>query len=151
MPSPEVDLHLGRDPLFVEKADRSFIASRTLVGTHGSRIGYDRTRSIECHSPVSDRHSLSTHPLFVAVGVPVPYRVQGGTPYQDGCPGSTVLSQDFVPLNAMRFLLAMYGMLKYSPRSDSWVRGTLLQGAPTIEEYGTGRGMESMFPLAPRV
>ena len=66
-------------------------------------------------------------------------------------PRVNFLSQDFVPLNAMRFLLAMYGMLKYSPRSDSWVRGTLLQGAPTIEEYETGRGMESMFPLAPRV
>ena len=66
-------------------------------------------------------------------------------------PRVNFLSKDFVPLNAMRFLLAMYGMLKYSPRSDSWVRGTLLQGAPTIEEYESGRGMESMFPRAPKI
>lgn len=66
-------------------------------------------------------------------------------------PRMNLLSEDFVPLHAMRFLLSMYGMLKFSPRSDSWVRGTLLQGCPTATEYADGATTQSMFPLIPTI
>ena len=44
----------------------------------------------------------------------------------------------FIPLYLQRFQLAMYGMERYSPQSVNWVRVTLMQGAPTVQDLGTG-------------
>lgn len=57
------------------------------------------------------------------------------------------LSRDFLPLDVMRFQLAIYGMLKMRPSSRNWLRGTILQGAPLPSELGQ-RSMP-MFPVAP--
>src|SRR5690606_38068489 len=38
-----------------------------------------------------------------------------------------LLSADFSPLRIMRFQLATYGMLKFRPRSKTWLRATIMQ------------------------
>lgn len=59
------------------------------------------------------------------------------------------MSRDFLPLDVMRFQLAIYGMLKMRPTSRNWLRGTILQGAPLAPDLSTKR--MPLFPVAPRV
>ena len=60
---------------------------------------------------------------------------------------SDFLSLDFLPLDIMRFQLAIYGMLKMRPISRNWLRGTILQGAPLPDELEGG--IMPIFPVAP--
>lgn len=57
------------------------------------------------------------------------------------------LSRDFLPVDTLRFQLAIYGMLKMRTTSPNRLRGTILQGAPLPDELGT-RAMP-LFPVAP--
>jgi hypothetical protein len=49
-----------------------------------------------------------------------------------------LLGKDFSPLRIMRFQLATYGMLKFRPRSRTWLRATLFQGAGLPDELAAG-------------
>lgn len=62
---------------------------------------------------------------------------------------SDFLARDFLPLDIMRFQLAIYGMLKMRPISRNWLRGTILQGAPLPDELVGG--IMPIFPVAPVV
>ena len=64
---------------------------------------------------------------------------------------TNLLAADFMPLYLQRFQLAMYGMERYQPQSTRWVRVTLMQGAPTVEDVANGIDGHGMFPLKPRV
>ncbi|WP_222937583.1 hypothetical protein [Spartinivicinus ruber] len=57
-----------------------------------------------------------------------------------------VLSKDALPMHLLRCKLAMLGATKFDPRSDRWVRVTLFQGAPLLEELHEN---EWLFPLLP--
>jgi len=56
---------------------------------------------------------------------------------------------DFSPLKIMRFQLALYGMLKFRPRSKTWLRATLFQGAGLPEELASGRIGDGLLPRLP--
>lgn len=60
-----------------------------------------------------------------------------------------LLAADFSPLRIMRFQLASYGMLKFRPRSKTWLRATILQGAPVPEELTAGLTGDGLFPAIP--
>lgn len=60
-----------------------------------------------------------------------------------------LLANDFSPLKIMRFQLAMYGMLKFRPRSKTWLRATILQGAGLPEELAVGKIGDGLFPTMP--
>ncbi|MFT4656007.1 MAG: hypothetical protein ACJAXA_001310 [Candidatus Aldehydirespiratoraceae bacterium] len=47
--------------------------------------------------------------------------------------------RSFLPLEAQRFQLAMYGMDNFSPKSTDWLRVTLNQGAPRAQLTPTDR------------
>ena len=51
-----------------------------------------------------------------------------------GEPRDNALHIDYLPLELQRFQLAMYGMDNFSPKSTDWLRVTLFQGAPRIEQ-----------------
>jgi hypothetical protein len=51
-----------------------------------------------------------------------------------GEPRVNVEAADFLPLRLQRFQLAMYGAENYIPQSDTWLRVTLMQGAPSRHE-----------------
>ncbi|MCX4026364.1 hypothetical protein [Spartinivicinus marinus] len=57
-----------------------------------------------------------------------------------------VLSKDALPMHLLRCKLAMFGATKFDPRSDRWVRVTLFQGAPLLDELHEN---EWLFPLLP--
>ena len=44
------------------------------------------------------------------------------------------LAQGFVPLDLQRFQLAIYGMENFNPQSTDWLRVTLYQGAPIVND-----------------
>src|SRR5262249_16180719 len=63
-----------------------------------------------------------------------------------------LLAADFAPIELMRFQLALYGMNRFRPSSDSQLRATLFQGAPLPDELSCGAGHGSLFvPRRPAV
>jgi hypothetical protein len=60
-----------------------------------------------------------------------------------------LLATDFSPLKIMRFQLALYGMLKFRPRSKTWLRATLFQGAGLPEELAAGHAGDGLLPRLP--
>ncbi|MBN3849310.1 hypothetical protein G3N58_21140 [Paraburkholderia sp. Ac-20342] len=60
-----------------------------------------------------------------------------------------LLAQDFSPLRIMRFQLATYGMLKFRPRSRTWLRATLFQGAGLPRELAAGHAGDGLLPKVP--
>ncbi|MDN3609786.1 hypothetical protein ACFFUP_11365 [Vibrio ostreicida] len=61
-----------------------------------------------------------------------------------------VLRLDASPMSLLRCKLAMFGATKFDPRSDRWVRVTLFQGAPLLDEIGKSECWDSwIFPLIP--
>lgn len=56
-----------------------------------------------------------------------------------------LMAEKFAPIELMRFQLAMYGMNKFSPVSDSQLRVTLFQGAPLPQEIAEHGHEGSLF------
>lgn len=78
-------------------------------------------------------------------------RVQSvaGLPYHS--PHMNMFDRDFVPINLGRFVLwALKGLEKPSPKNNIWIRGVLLQGAPTALEVGAGTTDDWIFPRLPQ-
>lgn len=57
-----------------------------------------------------------------------------------------VLAKQALPMNLLRCKLSMFGATKFDPRSDRWVRVTLFQGAPFMNEIHPN---EWLFPILP--
>ncbi len=55
------------------------------------------------------------------------------------------------PLPLIRFVLAFYGMERFTPGSNRWVRGTFLQGAPTALDLAEGVDGDWPFPVGPLI
>lgn len=60
-----------------------------------------------------------------------------------------LLDKEFAPLKLMRFQLALYGMLKFRPRSKTWLRATILQGAGLPNELAAGHPGDGLLPRLP--
>ena len=53
-----------------------------------------------------------------------------------GEPRDNACAAGYLPLQIQRFQLAMYGMDNYKPKSTDWLRVTLFQGAPRLDDLG---------------
>jgi hypothetical protein len=62
-----------------------------------------------------------------------------------------LLARKLSPLRIMRFQLATYGMLKFRPRSKTWLRATLFQGAALPVELAAGSAGDGLLPRVPAV
>lgn len=103
-------------------------------------------------------HTLTTHPAntpIVRFLLDHPQqrglirRIQADTPY--GEIQSNLLDQSTLPIHLLRCKLAMFGASKFDPKSDRWVRITLFQGAPLVEEIGEPFFDAWNFPVKPVV
>ncbi len=74
-------------------------------------------------------------------------RIQADTAY--GEIQSNLLDQSTLPIHLLRCKLAMFGASKFDPKSDRWVRITLFQGAPLVEEIGEPFFDAWNFPIKP--
>ena len=66
-----------------------------------------------------------------------------------GEPRDNACSADYLPLQIQRFQLAMYGMDNYKPKSTDWLRVTLFQGAPRLEDMGPDVTDDWVLPPRP--
>ncbi len=65
-----------------------------------------------------------------------------GEPHDNPC------AAHYLPLQLQRFQLAMYGMDNFKPKSTDWLRVTLFQGAPRLDDLGPA--MSDSWALPPR-
>lgn len=60
-----------------------------------------------------------------------------------------LLAQDMLPIDLMRAKLSMFGASKFDPKSNLWVRVTLYQGAPTLDDLSPDMVDDWAFPCVP--
>jgi len=64
---------------------------------------------------------------------------------------ANLLDRNVLPMHLLRCKLAFFGVSKFDPRSRLWVRNTMFQGAPLLEEIGQPFSDDWFMPLAPKV
>lgn len=62
---------------------------------------------------------------------------------------ANLLDRNVLPMHLLRCKLAFFGVSKFDPRSRLWVRNTMFQGAPLLEEIGRPFSDDWFMPLAP--
>ena len=100
-------------------------------------IGREVGRLHEClHSMDRDALAQTTawfllrHPTHRATTS----RIQSLAPLPYAEIRANLLGEECVPVELLRLKLSFFGTIKYDPKSDLWLRITLLQGAPTARE-----------------
>jgi hypothetical protein len=66
-----------------------------------------------------------------------------------GEPRDNACAEGFLPLQLQRFQLAMYGLDNFAPKSTDWLRVTLFQGAPRLDELDATMIDEWFWPTTP--
>jgi len=56
---------------------------------------------------------------------------------------------DMRPMDLLRCKLSFFGVSKFDPKSKLWVRNTMFQGAPLVEDIGQEFHDDWYFPIAP--
>jgi hypothetical protein len=64
---------------------------------------------------------------------------------------ANLLDRDVLPMHLLRCKLAFFGVSKFDPRSRLWVRNTMFQGAPLLEDIGQPFEDDWFLPLAPEI
>lgn len=62
---------------------------------------------------------------------------------------ANLLDKEVLPMHLLRCKLAFFGVGKFDPRSKLWVRNTMFQGAPLLEEIDQSFNDDWFMPLAP--
>jgi len=62
-----------------------------------------------------------------------------------------LLDRRMLPMHLLRCKLSFFGASKFDPRSDRWVRITLFQGAPLVEDVGGPFADDWFAPPMPRL
>ena len=62
---------------------------------------------------------------------------------------ANLLERDMLPMHLLRCKLSFFGASKFDPRSDRWVRITLFQGAPLVEDIGSDFDDDWFMPTMP--
>ncbi|WP_271398267.1 hypothetical protein [Salinicoccus roseus] len=76
-------------------------------------------------------------------------RVQSLEGYEYGEIQANFLNKNFMPLHLLRCKLSFFGAERFNPKSNRWVRITLFQGAPLVEEVGNLYLDNWVFPELP--
>ena len=62
---------------------------------------------------------------------------------------ANLLHKDVLPMHLLRCKLAFFGVGKFDPKSALWVRNTMFQGAPIVQELDQPFNDDWYFPVAP--
>lgn len=76
-------------------------------------------------------------------------RVQSLEGYEYGEIQTNLLSKELLPIHLLRCKLSFFGAERFNPKSNRWVRITLFQGAPLVEEIGQPFPDNWVFPQLP--
>ncbi len=135
-----------------DNSDEPRRAERSVLSPDNHDVAIDVARRLHAL-----RCSLDELPGDTAVGTLLAERPRHGNavlrllgndqPY--GEPRDNACAADFLPLELQRFQLAMYGMDNFSPKSTDWLRVTLFQGAPRIDDLGPDTTDDWVWPPRP--
>lgn len=64
---------------------------------------------------------------------------------------ANLLDREILPMHLLRAKLAFFGVGKFDPRSKLWVRNTMFQGAPLLDELNLPNYDDWFLPTAPEV
>jgi len=64
---------------------------------------------------------------------------------------ANLLHADVLPIQLLRCKLSFFGVGKFDPRSRLWVRNTMFQGAPIVQDIGGSFADDWCFPIRPNV
>jgi hypothetical protein len=62
---------------------------------------------------------------------------------------ANLLHKDVLPMHLLRCKLAFFGVGKFDPKSALWVRNTMFQGAPVVDDLNHEFNDDWYFPIAP--
>jgi hypothetical protein len=62
---------------------------------------------------------------------------------------ANLLDSDVLPIHLLRCKLSFFGVSKFDPKSRLWVRNTMFQGAPLVDDIGTDFADDWYFPIMP--
>lgn len=71
-------------------------------------------------------------------------RIMARLPY--GEIRANLLQRELLPIHLLRCKLSLFGAFRFDPRSDRWVRITLFQGAPLLDELDDAALAEDWYP-----
>jgi hypothetical protein len=77
-------------------------------------------------------------------------RIQGMNRCVYGDIQANLLDKEVLPMHLLRAKLAFFGVSKFDPRSRLWVRNTMFQGAPLLEDIGKAFSDDWFMPLVPK-
>ena len=64
---------------------------------------------------------------------------------------ANLLDEDVLPIQLLRCKLSFFGVGKFDPKSKLWVRNTMFQGAPLVDDIGLVFADDWCFPVKPNV
>ncbi|AOE85457.1 hypothetical protein [Pseudomonas sp. TCU-HL1] len=109
----------------------------------------------QCHREISTyladhpehkvAHFLLSHPQQRGIV----RRIQGMAMTHYGEIRANLLDREVLPMHLLRCKLSFFGVSKFDPRSRLWVRNTMFQGAPLLEDIGQPFDDDWFLPLAP--
>ena len=109
------------------------------------------------HCATALREDRATHPEATVARFllrhpqqrPIVKRIQTMAVTKCGDIQANLVDADILPLHLLRCKLAFFGVNKFDPKSRLWVRNTMFQGAPLVEELSEDCEDDWYFPLAP--
>lgn len=146
---------------------RSVEKEEPRLGVRGLEPGADRELKLAIAPRVADTHRviaeyLSNHPRAMVVDFLIQHsrhkdivrRIQTMAETPFGEIRANLWARDMKPMHLLRTKLSFFGASRFDPRSDRWVRITLFQGAPLVEELNAEpedlRAFDDWgFPLEP--
>ncbi|WP_080872411.1 hypothetical protein [Oceanobacillus timonensis] len=129
------------------------------LGIREQESGSDKELSMNVAEEVQElyRALIDAHPEEIVISFILRHphykgiiqRIQSLDGYEYGEIQANLLSKDLLPVNLLRFKLAFFGAERFNPKSNRWVRITLFQGAPLVEEIGEPFPDNWVFPQLP--
>ncbi|GEN24061.1 hypothetical protein HCU01_20100 [Halomonas cupida] len=126
---------------------RSMEKEEPRLGVRDVEPGADRELKLAIAARVADTHKviddfLTTHPRALVVEFLIHHprhkdiirRIQSMAETPFGEIRANLWARDMKPVHILRTKLSFFGASRFDPKSDRWVRITLFQGAPLVEE-----------------
>ncbi|MGQ7249108.1 hypothetical protein ACUN9Y_17480 [Halomonas sp. V046] len=126
---------------------RSVEKEEPRLGVRGAEPGADRELKLAIAPRVADTHGvieafLDAHPRALVVEFLIHHprhkdiirRIQSMVETPFGEIRANLWARDMRPMHLLRAKLSFFGASRFDPKSDRWVRITLFQGAPLVEE-----------------
>lgn len=102
-----------------------------------------RERNVDC----SSARFAFTHPQCRYIM----RRIQTMSATRYGEIRANLLDADVLPIHLLRCKLSFFGVGKFDPRSRMWVRNTMFQGAPLLDDLSPSCEDHWCFPIKPKL